>query len=629
VALMVGGACIAILSAHGESTSEVAASVIAVVTRIAHGLAVGILPLSVLHTMAGILRPPHLSRSAVRAGDVACLALAAALSPLSAHPGHVPPRVVAVAVLASGVVPLAALWHAEPRPTAAWHRWCWSMAGLLCLTLLATVVILAAVLDGRDPPADVLLSTTLLIPAVQTAAAAERVAPGGPLMLRFAARSVGVGLAAGVGVGLVLLVNGPPPIEGIATTTMIKWSADAAVLGALANMPIQGQLAALGARRQTPAEVLDVLMGRLSRAVPWDEALLGLVDTLVTTMRLSSAQVYLGAEGRYLCAASLPERGPEMLVTAQHDVGGAKLRPGAHGAAWASVWVPALAAASGRDMRVVPLFASGQLLGFLVAERADADRFTASDDALLEHVAAQVATAAHNVQLGLTLEERMQEISRQATELQASRRRIVVAADAERRRIERDLHDGAQQALLFLVVALQRAQHEIADMGVRVPPTLDVAVRQALDIHSDLRSLAHGIYPPALRDSGLRDALRAAAARSAESGTDIDVDVSVGRYDPDVEAAVYFCCLEALLNAVKHGGPDVHVMLRIHEADEALVFEVVDDGHGFDPVLGSGGQGLANMRDRLGALGGTLTISASAGEGTRVRGTLPLPPPST
>jgi signal transduction histidine kinase len=217
-----------------------------------------------------------------------------------------------------------------------------------------------------------------------------------------------------------------------------------------------------------------------------------------------------------------------------------------------------------------------------------------------------------------TLEARVDE---QSDQLRASRARIVAAADAERRRIERNLHDGAQQHLVALAVNLNLARRELADDPEVSATMLEQLVGDVRATIEDLRNLAHGIYPPLLLESGLPAAVSAAAARSS-----LEVSVvtdGVGRQSPDVEAAVYFCCLEALQNAAKHA-EGAAVAVRIWEEPGALAFEVADDGPGFDPVTVTHGQGLVNMGDRLAAVGGAARWESYPGRGTKVCGSLPV-----
>jgi signal transduction histidine kinase len=210
-------------------------------------------------------------------------------------------------------------------------------------------------------------------------------------------------------------------------------------------------------------------------------------------------------------------------------------------------------------------------------------------------------------------------------DLRASRTRIVAAADSERRRVERDLHDGAQNRLIALRVKLrllEEADDADATTRARLVHELEADAEAALD---DLRSLVRGIYPPLLVDRGLRDAL-AWAARSAPIETTLDVE-GLRRYAPDVEATVYFCCLEALQNAAKHAGDAAQATVRVREIGADLVFDVSDDGPGFLPAGAAQSGGLTNMRDRAGAAGGTLEITSAPGAGTLVRGIVPTTSP--
>ncbi|HEY6278289.1 MAG TPA: sensor histidine kinase [Streptosporangiaceae bacterium] len=235
---------------------------------------------------------------------------------------------------------------------------------------------------------------------------------------------------------------------------------------------------------------------------------------------------------------------------------------------------------------------------------------------------------ARNEQLGsalaastVQLHRQAAELRDQAGELQASRARIVTAADAERRRIERNLHDGAQQRLAALAIKLNLAA-ELAGPGAgEVRGLLAELCHDVRDTAEELRHLAHGIYPPLLAECGLAAALTAAAGRSA-----IPAQVeatSLGRYPAEVEATVYFCCLEAIQNASKHAGAGATLTVRLRAGAGLLSFEVTDDGAGFDPGQRGHGAGFVNMTDRVRALGGSLRVESAPGQGTVVKGTVP------
>jgi signal transduction histidine kinase len=214
-----------------------------------------------------------------------------------------------------------------------------------------------------------------------------------------------------------------------------------------------------------------------------------------------------------------------------------------------------------------------------------------------------------------------QSFNEMVAEVQASKARIVATADEERRRMERDLHDGAQQHLVLLKMKLAMLRDKLRDD----PDTADALADEVQDdlarALAELRDLAHGIYPAILEHEGLPAALRDAVDRAPiEARLESN---QTRRYKPELEAAVYFCCLEALQNAGKHAS-DSRVTVRLSEADGAVRFEVADDGPGFDLASRNGSVGLQNMTDRIGALGGSLSIDSRLGNGTTVSGSVPV-----
>ena len=204
-------------------------------------------------------------------------------------------------------------------------------------------------------------------------------------------------------------------------------------------------------------------------------------------------------------------------------------------------------------------------------------------------------------------------------ELLASRRRLVEAQDAERRRIERNLHDGAQQQLIALAIQLGLLAESADDPDLirQAIPDLKAQLSAALD---DLRALARGIYPPLLAEQGLVMALRAQAARSPVPVV-LEAD-QVGRYSQDAESTVYFCTLEALQNVAKHARASA-ATVRLSGSGDALEFSVSDDGAGFPAAATGHGSGLQGMSDRLAAHGGTLAVRSQPGQGTTITGRLP------
>jgi len=214
--------------------------------------------------------------------------------------------------------------------------------------------------------------------------------------------------------------------------------------------------------------------------------------------------------------------------------------------------------------------------------------------------------------------------NRSLRELRDSRNRIVAASEIERRRLERDLHDGAQQRLIALRIRLALAREQSGGDAAaatrlgELEAELDAAIQE-------LRDLAHGIFPSLLADQGLLAALRAVALQSPRP-----VEVRgrrLDRYPPEIESAVYYCCLEAIQNATKHAGPAAHVAASVTADNGSLRLEVSDDGPGFDLAAAHAGVGLRNMADRLGAVQGQLTIVTSPGNGTLISGVVPVSAP--
>jgi signal transduction histidine kinase len=207
-------------------------------------------------------------------------------------------------------------------------------------------------------------------------------------------------------------------------------------------------------------------------------------------------------------------------------------------------------------------------------------------------------------------------------ELRASRARIVQAGTAERQRIERDLHDSAQQRLVALRIHLELAGDRFDREEHR--QVLDGLGREVDEAIDELREVAHGLYPQVLAQGGVGPALKAVAARSAGPVT---VHDALPRQSEAVETAVYFCCLECLQNASKHAGTGITVAIRLGEEDGRVRFSVEDDGVGFDPASVEHSVGLANLGDRVAAVGGSLHIDSRPGCGTVISGDLPAAPP--
>jgi signal transduction histidine kinase len=509
------------------------------------------------------------------------------------------------------------------RKRMEWLGWGTVVAGGLAVLLGALRVLV------QWPPhvGDVAASCTAFVPIGLAAASSIRARHS---IDRVLAATISLAGLTGVVVGVYLLiVLGLGRVPHHQERTLLILSMAAAGLAALLYIPAHSRLRAFATRlvygeRQAPDDVIRNFGSRLSRAIPLDELLLQMVESLRKTLGLSTAEVWRASGGVLERAVSDPERGPaKMTLTAQEEQTVA--RTGVSGTAWAKIWLPRLLSGGREDanLRVAPVAHSGDLLGLIVVERRDeTDLFDADDDRVLADLARQVGLTLHNVRLDSALQESLDEVRRQAVALQESRARIVAAGDRERRRIERNLHDGAQQHLVALAVKVrlirQLAERD-ADRAGRMLEELAGDVEETLQ---ELRDLAHGIYPPLLADKGLPDAL-ASAARRAVLPTSVQA-TTTERFPADVEAAVYFCCLEALQNAGKHAGEGAAITIRVWEEEGGLLFEVADTGAGFDVAHRGSGAGFVNMTDRLGAMGGHVRVESAPGRGTKIQGRIPL-----
>jgi signal transduction histidine kinase len=249
----------------------------------------------------------------------------------------------------------------------------------------------------------------------------------------------------------------------------------------------------------------------------------------------------------------------------------------------------------------------GDLLGALTVTVAANDPMNPTKEKLIRDMAAQAGLVLRNVRL--------------IEDLRESRRRIVSAQDERARSLERNIHDGAQQQLVALSVQLRLAEGMVDRDPARARGLLEDLQARTVETLEDLRDLARGIYPPLLADKGLPAALEAQARKSSFPVT-VQPD-GVGRYGPDVESAVYFCCLEALNNVAKYAEAST-VEIRLAHANGELRFDVIDDGHGFDPSTTDHGTGLQGMADRLDAIGGSIEVDSAPGQGTKVIGRLPV-----
>jgi len=342
-------------------------------------------------------------------------------------------------------------------------------------------------------------------------------------------------------------------------------------------------------KRATPYQALSDFAGDMAGQLDLTEAVGKMVSVLAGATGADRAEAWIRVGTELRPAAVWPHGSPPSTAIALGPAGG----------------LPAFEGAS----RAVAVKHGGELLGALSLQKPSNEALTSTEDDLLQHLASQAALVLRNAAL--------------IDELRASRRRLVEAQDAERRKIERNLHDGAQQQLIALTIQLGLLEESADDPGAvrRLAPAVKDGLREAL---GDLRDLARGIYPPLLAGQGLVPALQA-QARKASVPVEIDAD-GIGRYPQEAEAAVYFCALEALQNVAKYAGAS-RATVGLSYSDDSLRFTVTDDGAGFDTAASRHGTGLQGMADRLAALGGTLDVRSRPGHGTTISGYLPAAAP--
>jgi signal transduction histidine kinase len=489
------------------------------------------------------------------------------------------------------------------------------------------VLALHVIADWPRSVSPTTVSTTAIIALGTVASASRRLSARVDRALTYAVSFTGLTSMVLVIYVIVVLSFGRSLSDG--ERNLLVASMGAAGIAALAYPVARARLEVAANRlvygeRVAPDDAVRKFGTRLTRAVPMDELLLQLCESLRKTMRLHSAEVWTGSDGVYEVAASAPHRERRPLHVSAKAIP-VTARAGVSGGTWIEIWLPELSEGrTATNMRVAPLAHGGELLGLVVCERSpDGDPFTRDTDVTLTELARQVALALHNVNLDSALQASLDELRQKNIELHESRARIVAAGDAERRRLERNLHDGAQQHLVALAVKVRLARDAVEDDPADAMTLLDELRTDLQDAIAELRALAHGIFPPLLVSGGLAHALPAAASRATLPATVECIDID--RYEPELEAAVYFCCVEAMQNASKHAGEGAKIAVRVWQDDGALRFTVADDGVGFDTDgTAVKGHGFINMADRLGAMQGSLAVHSTIGEGTCIEGLVPL-----
>jgi signal transduction histidine kinase len=396
-----------------------------------------------------------------------------------------------------------------------------------------------------------------------------------------------IGIA--VGIGTLVGSGGQPNL----------WlSIVATIIVAVGFQPVRERVQKIANRivygnRATPYEVLTAFSGQVAEAYAADEVLPRMARVLQEATGAQSATVWLKGPATLRPAATHPDAEASSSIPLPMTGGSLPEIPGA--------------------TTSVPVEHQGRLLGALSIVKRRGDPVSPTEQKLIDDLAHQAGLVLRNVGLTAELHQRLDE-------LRASRQRLVRAQDEERRRIERNLHDGAQQHLVALKVKLGLAQMLAARSPEKARLTVVQLKADADEALETLRDLARGIYPPLLADRGLVAALES-QARKATVHVRLDAE-GVERYAQDVEATVYFCVLEALQNVQKYARAS-QVVVRLRGQSGGLTFEVEDDGAGFDTAAVTRGAGLTNMVDRVEALGGSVDVTSAPRAGARVSGNVP------
>ena len=404
---------------------------------------------------------------------------------------------------------------AVDRRRIQWLGWGLTVAaeGILVMTALRLLA------DWPNDPGTVALAMTGLVPIAIIAGTLPRMVARVDRLLTHSVELAG--LTALILVIYVVVVLGFGRTPRGSERSLLLLSMVAAAIAALLYLPARSWLTERANRlvygaRVAPDETLRTFGQRLTRSIPLDELLLQLAENLRSSMVLESAEVWTGQNGRYERAAGVPHRQPPPIAIGPTELP-VVARAGVSGGTWLDIWVPQLVGPNGSSaMRVAPLAHAGMLLGFIVVTRKpDGEPFSETEDTVLTEIARQIALALHNVQLDTALQASLDELQVRNQELQHSRARIVAAGDSERRKLERNLHDGAQQHLVALAVKLRLARDSVEDDPEDAVAMIDEIKADVQTAIAELRALAHGIYPPLLVSGGLREALPAAAGRAA------------------------------------------------------------------------------------------------------------------
>ena len=402
-------------------------------------------------------------------------------------------------------------------------------------------------------------------------------------------------LAFVIAAGYVAVVAGAGALVGMSTqVTLLPLLAAGAV--ALAFQPLRVQLEKLAnrlvyGRRADPYDALAALSRQTARMKHSEQLLTDTLCAVCQAVGLPSASIVLRVGDEYRLIVEWPPQADPQVASGRPSVE--------------------------RGVALYPVHDQGVELGVMSARIPSGRTLSVADDRLLADVAGQAGLLLRNLGLAADLLARM-------TELRESRRRLVTAQEQERRRIERNLHDGAQQDLFNLRLGLRQVRTLLERSPDQAAGALVVLEEQADAAWRTIKELARGVYPPLLTSQGIVSAL---SARARTAPLDVRVrSEEVGRYPAEIEEAVYYACAEALQNAVQHADAST-VVISLAQGDGNLTFTVRDDGLGIDPIKATWtGAGMQGMRDRMDVVGGSLEVVSKPGNGCEIRGRVPVAP---
>ena len=529
--------------------------------------------------------------------------------------------VVTTALLAAATVSLAVRYRSGGREVRKQIKWIMVAAVVFTVAQLAALLGIAATGTEANPVTAVAFAVVPLvallgIPALITVAILKHGLYQIDVIINRALR-YGL-LSAALTAIYVLIVVGIGTTAGYAGGPLLNAAAALAIAVLFQPLRRRAQLLAnriVYGRRATPYQALADVAQDMAGQLDADLALDRMASVLAGATGAVRVDVWVRVGARLHPRAAWPHGSdPPAAVPLTGPVAATGPVPLTRPvAATGPVALPAFDAAT----RAIAVRHGDELLGAITLQKPRNEPVSPAEDKLLEHLASQAGLVLRNVRLTAELQATIDD-------LRASRRQLVGAQDDERQRIERNLHDGAQQQLVALTVQLTLLEDAAQDPGEvrQLAGELRAGLHEALD---DLRALARGIYPPLLADQGLAAALRTQAGK-APLPVLVEAD-GIGRYRRDAEATAYFCILEALQNVAKYAQAS-RATVALSCPNGQLKFSVTDDGDGFDAAKATHGTGLQGMADRLAAVGGTFRVDSAPGSGTTVSGTLPVAEPA-